>query len=101
MYIVRDIFYLKFGHFRDVKVLMDEAQAKKMFPENPHYRFLTDFTGHSYRVILESGYATLADFDKMMSGDSGNTNEKEWREWYMKFIPHVESSEREILKLHS
>ncbi len=98
MYIVRDIFKLKFGHFRDVKVLIDEAVANKMFPVTPHNRMLSDFTGHSYRVIFETGYATLADLENEMSNDAGKD---QWREWYMKFIPHIQSSEREILKLHS
>ena len=60
MYIVRDIFHLKFGHYRDAKALMDEARAKNMFPEAKSFRMLSDFTGDAYRLIMEEGYDTLA-----------------------------------------
>jgi hypothetical protein len=40
MYIICDIFQLKFGHYRLTRVL-------------------TDFTGDSYRLIFEEGYNTL------------------------------------------
>ena len=33
MFIVRDIFHLKFGHYKDAKALFDEAKSKNMFPE--------------------------------------------------------------------
>lgn len=96
MYIVRDIFRLKFGHYKDVKSLIDEANMKKMFTSTPHSRMLTDFTGPSYRMIFESGYEKLEDFEKQMSAEmTGGV----WNEWYHRFKQHVESSEREILKL--
>ena len=96
MYIVREIFYLKFGHYRDTKALVDEAITKKMFPEAKQSRILTDFTGTSYRMILESGFDSLAEFEKnlQMGMSAGN-----WNEWYHRFKQHVESSEREILKM--
>ena len=96
MYIVREIFHLKFGHYRDAKALIDEAFSKKMFPETPHSRMLSDFTGVSYRLIFESGYETLADFEKMLNAEMSAGN---WSEWYHRFKQHVESSEREILKV--
>ncbi|MDB5151833.1 MAG: hypothetical protein JWR54_584, partial [Mucilaginibacter sp.] len=30
MYIVRDIFHLKFGHYKDAKTLLDDASRKKL-----------------------------------------------------------------------
>jgi len=96
MYIVREIFHLKFGHYRDAKALVDEAMSKKMFPETPQTRMLSDFTGLSYRLIFESGHATLADFEKMLNSEMSAGN---WSEWYHRFKQHVESSEREILKV--
>ena len=95
MFIVRDIFHLKFGHYKDAKVLFDEVKTKNMLPVSGEFRLLTDFTGHSYRLIMESGFNTLADFEKSL----GSTmNEEEWKKWYEKFKPLVESSHREILK---
>ena len=95
MYIVRDIFQLKFGHYRDVKALLDEANQKKMFPERQAGRILTDFTGDAYRLILESGHDSLAEYEKSLSADMGG---EDWKNWYMRFKEHVEGSHREILK---
>jgi hypothetical protein len=96
MFIVRDIFQLKFGHYKDAKALMDEAKAKNMFPKSSSVRILTDFTGNSYRLILESGYDTLANYEKELTGGMANND---WKDWYEKFKQQTESSHREILKV--
>lgn len=95
MYIVRDIFQLKFGHYRPVKTLMDEALKKGMMPESKSNRVLSDFTGDAYRFIFETGYDSLADFEKELTKDMAKP---EWQEWYKRFMEHVEGSHREILK---
>jgi hypothetical protein len=96
MYIVRDIFQLKFGHFRPVKAMMVEAMQKGMMPNAKSNRVLSDFTGDSYRFIFETGYDSLADFEKELTSDMGKP---EWQDWYKKFMEHVEGSHREILKV--
>src|SRR5438270_13162449 len=55
-FVIRDIFQLKFGHFRPVKELFNEARDKNMMPEAKFSRVLTDFTGDAYRLIFENGY---------------------------------------------
>ncbi|HEX5001583.1 MAG TPA: hypothetical protein VFW78_03735 [Bacteroidia bacterium] len=96
MYIVRDIFHLEFGHFRHVKQLLDEAYDKKLFPGTERDRILSDFTGTSYRVILESPFETLAEYETMLTSGMANAA---WQEWYNRLKAHVRSSEREILKV--
>ena len=96
MYIVRDIFHLKFGHFRPVKAMMDEAMQMGMMPKAKSNRILSDFTGDSYRFIFETGYDSLSDFEKELSADMGKP---EWQDWYKKFMEHIVSSHREILKV--
>lgn len=44
MYIVRDIFYLEFDHYRPAKQLPDEALKAGLLPENKDTRVLSDFT---------------------------------------------------------
>jgi len=95
MYIVRDIFQLKFGHYKDAKALLDEATRNNMLPETQSHRILSDFTGDAYRLIMEHGYNTLADFEQSLTG---SMHKDEWQQWYAKFRDHVESSHREILK---
>lgn len=95
MYIVREIFYLQFGRYKDAKVLIDEAMQGGLMPQTTGNRVLTDFTGESYRLIFESTYATLADFEKELAKDMSAAN---WKQWYEKFKILVRHSEREILK---
>jgi len=94
-YVVRDIFQLKFGHFRPVKELWQEAMERDLIPESKYAKVLTDFTGDAYRLILEKGYNSLLDYESALSGGLAET---EWQNWYKRFIEHVDSSHREILK---
>ena len=95
MYIVRDIFHLKFGHYRDAKSLLEDANKQGILPEAQNMRILSDFTGEAYRLIFEEGHNTMADYEQFL-GESMST--AEWQEWYEQFKQHVHHSEREILK---
>lgn len=95
MYIIRDIFYLKFGHYREVKALLDKALASQLLPQQPGARVLTDFTGKAYRLVLEQPYASLAEYEK---GLEQELTHPDWKSWYQEFKQHVDASEREILK---
>ena len=95
MFIIREIFHLRFGQYRPVKALLDEALQKHLLLQPPGSRMLTDFTGKGYRLILELPYATLADYEKDLKREVTGSG---WSEWYEKFKQYVESSEREILK---
>lgn len=92
MYVVRDIFHLKFGHFKDVKATLSEG-GKSIF-HGQDFRILTDFTGDAYRLILEKDYKSLSEYEQSMKELAND----EWQKWYGKFKEHVISSHREILK---
>ena len=95
MYIIRDIFHLKFGHYRDAKALLDEAAKRKLLPQAQQARVLSDFTGDSYRLILEESFDTLADYEQHLQTSMSGY---EWKQWYDQFKLHVARSYREILK---
>jgi hypothetical protein len=96
MYIIRDIFQLKFGHYKAAKVLMDEAFHMGMMPEAKSLRILSDFTGDAYRLVFEAGFDTLGAYENSFTG---GMSKPEWQTWYEKFKEHVNSSHREILKV--
>jgi hypothetical protein len=96
MYIVRDIFHLHFGKFREAQTLLAEASAKGLLPDARSARVLTDFTGQAYRLIFEEGYDTLAAYETSLADSTGKSS---WKKWYEKFKPLIRYSEREILKL--
>jgi hypothetical protein len=95
MYIVRDTMFLRFGHYREAKALLEEAQKKHLLPKAVSQRILSDFTGHSYRLILEEGFNSLAEYEEYLKAGMATY---EWKQWYEQFKQHVERSEREILK---
>lgn len=98
MYVVREIFYLQFGRYKEAKALIDEAEKNGLMPQSTGNRILTDFTGTGYRLILESIHASLSDFEKELAKEMGTSD---WKQWYEKFKETVNHSEREILKLIS
>lgn len=95
MYIVREIFHLQFGRYREAKALIDEGMQKHLLLQPPGSRILTDFTGEGYRLIIELPYPTLAAYEADLKKELGGEG---WREWYEKFKTLMRFSEREILK---
>jgi len=95
MYIVREIFYLQFGRYKEAKALTDEAVTSGLMKQPVGSRILTDFTGENYRLIFESSHTSLADFETDLAKEM---NVMAWKEWYEKFKPLVRRAEREILK---
>lgn len=94
-YLVRDIFQLKFGQYRAAKKLLDETVEQQMFHEGRQPRVLTDFTGDAYRLILEEGFDSLADYEESLTG---SMRTEAFQQWYERFKPLVERSHREILR---
>lgn len=95
MYIVREIFHLQFGRYREAKALIDEGMQKHLLLQPSGSRILTDFTGEGYRLIIELPYATLAEYETDLKKELGGTG---WKDWYEKFKALIRYSEREILK---
>jgi hypothetical protein len=96
MIVVREVFYLKFGAAKPALALISKGKEIMKKESSLPWRVLTDFTGHSYTLILESEYKSLANFEaELQKGFS----DKKWKSWYEKFKPLVNSSYREILKV--
>lgn len=95
MYIARDTFHIQFGAFKNVLPGLRAAINQNLFPMNGT-KILTDFTGESYRIIIEMQFNTLADYENMLVN---GMKDPAWQAWYEGFKPHVKSSYREILKL--
>jgi len=95
MYIIREIFHLQFGRYREAKTLLDEGMQKHLLLQPSGSRVLTDFTGEGYRLILELPYATLADYEADLQKELGGSG---WKEWYEQFKALMRYSEREIMK---
>lgn len=95
MFIIRDIFHLQFGKYKEAKILLDEAYSKGLLPDAKSARVLTGFTGRSYCLIFEEGYDSLAAYEKSLEQ---NMEKAAWKKWHEKFKAMINYSEREILK---
>ena len=95
MYIIREIFHLHFGRYKEASAMIKEAIEKNLLIQPTGMRFLTDFTGKGYRFIVELPYPTLAEYESDLKKELGGSG---WPEWYERFKQLVQHSEREILK---
>jgi hypothetical protein len=96
MYIVRDIFYLKFGMFRDAIAAVKIATAFGLLTVE-QVSVLSDFTGDAYRLIIETSYNTMAEYEQNLTQGMKDPN---WQTFYNDFKPLIIRSHREILKKH-
>lgn len=94
MILVRDIFHLKFGKAREAK---EELKKMKEFTKKKEGfelgKLMTDLTGKSYTIVMETEFESLSDFEQRLKKAF---SDKEWHEMYQRFVPLVESGEREI-----
>ncbi len=96
MIVVRNVFRLKFGKARDAKESMKnmiEINRRLGFAQST--RVLTDVTGPFYTLVLEMTFPSLAEFERSEAAmsDAG------WKDAYAKFVPLVESGQREIFSI--
>jgi hypothetical protein len=94
MYVVRDAFRLKFGMFKEASASIRKAIQDGLFAPDS-FKFYADFTGDSYRLILESRFQSLSEYENRMQREM---QKQDWKDWYQQFKPFVETSHREILR---
>jgi hypothetical protein len=96
MILVRDILQVKFGRMKDALALMKELGSMTYIPGHRVGRILTDLTGKYYTLVLESTFESLAAYENQ---DTAGMATPEWRAWYAKFSPLIESGNREIFRI--
>ena len=97
MILVRDVFQLKFGKAREAVAVAKEglAVSKRAGMDAP-MRLLTDLVGPYYTLVLETTFPSLADYEQPLRDALAKD---EWKAWYQKLVPLVESGRREIFTI--
>ena len=95
MIVVRDVFRLEFGKAKDAVALWKEGMGF-VRRAGVATRLLTDLTGPSYTLVLESTHPSLAAFETSLRTV---LSDPKWREWYTKFVPLAAQGYREIFTL--
>lgn len=96
MIVAREVFKLHFGKARDAVALVREwrdLMAKKGYAE---VRFLTDYVGEYYTLVMELTTDDLATYERELDKV---TKDEEWRRLYGRLIPLVRGGRREIFKV--
>jgi hypothetical protein len=101
MLVVREVFHCRPGK---VRALVEKFQAMaKIMPASPSggMRILTDFAGERYwTVVSEFQVPSMADFEKMMSGEGMSEEDGKKMEKIMDgYHDLVDHGHREIFKI--
>ncbi|HEX6534262.1 MAG TPA: hypothetical protein VF041_06670 [Gemmatimonadaceae bacterium] len=97
MILVRNVFRLKYGKAREAVALWKEGlEFMQRAGRLTDARLLTDLTGPFYTLVLESTHESLGAMEREMSGESDSA---EWREWYQRFVPLVDTGFREVFTI--
>jgi len=97
MILVRDVFRLKFGQARQAVAVWQEGK-KIMEPlmKGHSPRIMTDLVGPFYTLVFETTHKNLHDYEELMKAGMAN---EDWKKWYGKLVPFVESGHREIFNV--
>lgn len=94
MIVERNVFRLKFGAAREAVALWQEGLTTlRNAGATIDARLLTDLTGPYYTLVLELTHDSLT---AMEAAARRETESPEWKAWYQRFVPLVESGYREI-----
>jgi hypothetical protein len=97
MILVRNVFRLKFGKAKDALALWKEGrEIAQRTGSGGTMRAMTDLVGPFYTLVLEDQHPSLSDMEREMQSETGAD---EWKVWYQKFVPLVDSGYREIFTL--
>ena len=98
MILVRDVFQVKFGKAREAVALWKEGAtlAQRTGYGAAPIRLLTDLTGPYYTLVAESTFRSLSDYEKALRDTLGAD---EWRSWYQRVVPLMETGRREVFTI--
>ena len=94
MILERNVFRLRFGAAREAVALWREGLGiLRNSDALVDARLLTDLTGPYYTLVLEVTHDNLAAMEAAVRREGESA---EWKAWYQRFVPLVESGYREL-----
>lgn len=96
MIVVREVFQLHYGKYKEAMALFKEMRDLDPSMNSTGTRFLTDAVGRYYTLIMESEYENLAAFEKSMAEGTAAAGMSELN---ARFVPLVMEGRREIYRI--
>lgn len=96
MIIVRNTFRVKPTRMKEAVQLARDGRAIVERLGFPVPRISVDIASRFYTLVLETEFASLADFENRLPQ---NLASAEWQEWYQRFTALVRSGRREIFRV--
>jgi hypothetical protein len=91
MILVRDVFQAKYGKGEDLVALLKEV--RQQWSTLSEDRILTDASGPFFTVVIETTLESLAAWEQRLAEDFSRPD---FREWFARMTPLVESGRREF-----
>lgn len=96
MIIVRNTFRVKPSRMKEAVQLAREGREIVERLGFPVPRISVDIASRFYTLVLETEFASLADFENRLPQ---NLASQEWQEWYQRLTALVRSGRREIFRV--
>ena len=96
MIIVRNTFHMDPTRMKDAVALAKEGRSIVQRLGFPMPRVSVDIASDFYSLVLETEFASLADFEGRLPQNFASA---EWQEWYSRFTALVRDGRREIFRV--
>jgi hypothetical protein len=96
MIVVRNTFLVHPTHMKEAVALAKEGKTLVQRLGFPVPRVCVDVAAEFYTLVLETEFASLADFDARLPQNFASS---EWQDWYARFTPLVRGGRREIFRV--
>lgn len=95
MVVAREVFQLHFGKAREALAVVREMRALMQRRGFAEARFLVDYVGEYYTLVMEITVDDLAGYERALAETTGD---EEWRKLYARLVPLVRRGHREIFR---
>ena len=96
MIVVRNTFRIQPGRMKEAVALATEGRALVERLGFPVPRVMVDVAAEFYTLVLDTEFASLADFEARLPQNFANAD---WQAWYARFTGLVRGGRREIFRV--
>jgi len=96
MIVVRNTFRIQPGRMKEAVALAQEGRALVEQLGFPVPRVLVDVAAEFYTLVLDTEFASLADFEARLPQNFASAD---WQTWYARFTGLVQGGRREIFRV--